>query len=156
MMTGSFSGVISTAAAPAIRSFAQTCGVGASSKRAIPTDAIVFIVRVSSLGIKKCRTAENAEQRGGATDKPSDLCAMDVATYRIHSGAAIGGRAPLRAALRPLRFFVRYLRTSDLCQNCLHHFSMHIRQPKIASLESIRQPRVVDSQAMQDRRIEHM
>src|SRR5438876_5309106 len=43
-----------------------------------------------------------------------------------------------------------------LRQNCLHHLTMHIRQPEIPPLEPIRQPRMVDPQAVQNRRVEIM
>ena len=41
-----------------------------------------------------------------------------------------------------------------LQQNRLDHFPRHIRQPEIAPLELIRQPLVIDPQAMQNRRLQ--
>ena len=36
-------------------------------------------------------------------------------------------------------------------QNRLHHFPTHIRQPELAALELVRQPHVIDAQAVQNR-----
>src|SRR5690606_3087677 len=41
-----------------------------------------------------------------------------------------------------------------LRQNVLHHLAMHIGQAEVAPLEFERQPRVIDPQQMQDRRLQ--
>ena len=45
-------------------------------------------------------------------------------------------------------------RGGGLLQNLLHHIPMHIRQPMVAALVAIRQAAVIDSQAVQHRRVQ--
>src|SRR5262245_52389885 len=44
--------------------------------------------------------------------------------------------------------------SGELGQNLSHNIPMHIRQPEIASLEAIRQPRVLDPKTLENRRVQ--